>query len=60
MNSDELDFDNLADFELEFAVDHIIDQFGFYNVIKELEKRAMNENVDFFQGKIDAQSRKGE
>lgn len=44
--------EDLFDFELEFALDNIVDRFGLTNVIKELEKRALKENLDFFDGKI--------
>jgi len=52
MNEQEFNFDELANFELEFAVNNIIEQFGFSNVVDELEKRALRENLEFFERKI--------
>lgn len=52
MNSKEFDFDDLAQCELEIAVDQIIEQHGLENVMRELDLRAFQENMRFFQDKL--------
>lgn len=51
MNQQEFDFDALNSFNLEVAVDNIVDQFGHQAVQDELEKRALKECKQFFQEK---------
>lgn len=52
MNEQEYDFAKLDQFNLEVAVDNIIDQFGHQAVQDELEKRALKECKEFFGKKI--------
>lgn len=52
MNNQEFDFKELAQYELEVAVDQVIEQFGFEAVMEELEKRAFKESAEFFEGII--------
>jgi hypothetical protein len=52
MNEQEYDFSKLDQFNLEVAVDNILDQFGHQAVQDELEKRALKECKEFFGKKI--------
>lgn len=49
MNSQEFDFGDLENFELQVAVDNIVEQFGFDAVMHELEERAFAESAKFFE-----------
>lgn len=51
MNNEEFDFKNLEKYELQVALDNILEQFGFEAVMYELEDRAFKECSKFFEGK---------
>ena len=52
MNNEEFDFGKLDKFNLEVALDNIIEQFGHQAVQDELEKRALKLATRFFDDKI--------
>jgi hypothetical protein len=51
MNKKECDFTKLENYELQVAVDNILEKFGFAAVIEELEHREFKEGMAFFEAR---------